>query len=404
MERIDVAIIGGGILGWTLAHLLSKSENLHSGVILSSADFHSASLHNQSWLQSGLLYDLDNRQGEEEATRCMMYGRKIPDLQNVPFRSLPGVMALANEAQAKKKLAFLEKYGYSAPQALIDRREAERLLGKDFYKSPQFTPDTCFIRTPDQTFKEGAYLRFCENSLGLAGFPFQSLRGVAQLIKNTAARNGYSVRVNGREFDPATLFIAAGVSTKRILEPLGLSDKINIGARRCVLFKAPFDTDLRADVFMDKLSKINVNLAETRRGEKTWLFGDILNSPVADLFTAPPYPSVRAQDKEEFIRNFCDPNHYPHLRTKLEPFLKNDANFSVCFKTEIVGHLPWISDSNELGSEFRNIYIAGPGKATLAWFTAHELLQRTNLLTEVGPAQSRSIPSISEIQQWSETN
>lgn len=399
MEKIDVMIIGGGILGLVLANKLSKCDSINSAVIVSSDDFHTASLHNQSWLQSGGLYDLDDKEQLKVAELCIMHGRKLVEMLNIQMLRGCGIMALKDQKEAEKKIKFFERFGFKSDS--FNSTQIAKVLGYDFSSSPQFTPDTCFIRTPDQPFPEGDLLRFCEDSLRIAKFNFSTLKGRAILEKHSLAPNGYIVKVNNQTYCPSYLFIMAGLNTKHLLQPLGLDNTVTLSARRCVLMKSSFITDLKVPIFIDKLSNTNINTVKDLRGNIAYLLGDSQSKPVSMLDRAIEQ-QVNQADKEQFIENFCSKTFYPHLRTRLEPLINDNSNFSVCFKVENQSYLPWIYESNILAPEFPNIFIAGPGKATLAYYTAHELIKKANINLEGDSVSPNGPGTSSKIVMWFE--
>ena len=397
-----MVIIGGGILGWVLAHLLSKCRGLKDALIISSERLHTSSLQNQAWLHTGLIYDLDSPEGREDAELCIQHGRKLLDLRNISVTDRFGIMALANEEEALKKATFLGRWGFPQYGGILSQEEVERLLGKDFSRSSQFTRDTCFIKTPDQPFDEGGFLRFFQVSLQNAPFSFQQIQGIAAIKRSLVARNGYSVSVNGEEIDPGKLFVIAGVNTQRILLPLGIAERINLTARRCILMQAPMMTDLSADLYMDTLSRLNVNTVTNWIGQKRCLFGDILNSPVEDLTRELVGRAVTEEDKWKLLDNLCKPEHYPQLKERLLPFMADDRNFSVCYKTESEGHKAWIFEASNYDQNLQNLYIAGSGKATMAYYAAQELLSRAKINVEPTPIPALIKVHISGMKTWYE--
>jgi hypothetical protein len=400
MKKVDILIVGGGILGYVLANQISRSRTVKSAVIISSNDFHRASTQNQSWLQSGLIYNLDHPLTRREAELCAMHGRKLLELRNKSINANFGVMALPNEHEAQKKITFLNQYGFPYDEPIIPQRKIPDLLGNYLANSGHFTSDTYFIRTPDQSFDEEGLLRFCEVSLRRALFDFRSVKGSAQLLINPSARNGYSIIVNEEEFDPGILFLAVGLNTKRFLSPLEIEDFIELKARRCVLMKAALNLGLKPSILVDRIASININAVKGRRSETIYLIGDILNQAVPDMKEKPFRQQVTEEDKIQLFENLCQPENFPQLKNIITPLLSDDQNFSVCYKVEDEGHLPWIYETNKFASRFPNMYIAGPGKATLAYYTANELLNRANITIQDTPIFSSLMELDSEIEMW----
>jgi glycine/D-amino acid oxidase-like deaminating enzyme len=400
MERVDIVIIGGGIAAWTFSYLLRQAQGIGKAIIVSSPDQHTASTHNQSWLQSGALYRLNEPASRQGAILCIQQGRKLLEPRNIRITERFGVMALANEVQAREKMEFIQQNGFSEYGAILSRVEVRRLLGLDFSQSEHFTGDTCFIKTPDQPFDEAELLRFFENSARGARFSFQSIRATAILKRNGQARNGYSIEANGIEYDPKQLFVMAGVNTLRFLMPLGIADRLPLKARRPVLMQVPLVTDLTADLFMDTVGELNVNTVANWRGERICLFGDSLSTDVIDLTQELTDRSITRQDKRRFMENFCRPVNYPHLRDRLSPYMDDNRRFSVCYKIETQGILPWIFDSSEIAPEFPNMYIAGSGKATLAYYVADKLMKLAKIPIQTESQTPRIVWPSSEIDMW----
>ncbi|MBW8683309.1 FAD-dependent oxidoreductase [Chitinophaga rhizophila] len=403
MKKVDVLIVGGGILAWVLAQRISRLNTVKSAVIISSRELHTSSLRNQSWLQSGLLYNLDDSVEREVAELCIFHGRKLMDLRNERMLRQAAIMAVKSEEEAEKKISFLRAHGFIYPNHYLNTNEAREKLGNDFLNSESYSKGSKFIWTPDQPFDEGGLLRFCEDSISFANFKFSSIKGNAVLKKNALTKNGYSVQVDNEEFDPGVLFVLTGLNTIRFLEPLGIEENIKIKARRCVLMKSLNFIDLKVPIFINKINNTNINTVKDLSGKKLHLLGDSIYTPVENIHQLPKDMNVTTQDKELFLQNFCQSGGYPDLKSKLELFLEDDNNFSVCYKTESAAYLPWIYDSNTFDQcGYKNIYMAGPGKATLAFHTATELLRIAKLGEGIEQTSQLRTNGNSEIKMWFE--
>ncbi|HVU98723.1 MAG TPA: hypothetical protein VHE34_26050 [Puia sp.] len=384
MTQVEAIIIGNGIMARVTSHLMAKEGVFKKALIIGSEALPTASTQNQVWLQSGLIYPLETEKGKREAELCIRFGRRLNEMRLKSMTERFGIMAVASEQEAWRKIDFQIRNGFPQYDHILRPAEVERLLGRDFAQSAHYPEGTCFFKTPDQPFDEGGLLGFCRDSLRSPSSGFSSITGNATLRKSQVARNGYSLVVNGEEYDPGMLFVMAGVSTKQLLAPLGIEQHINIHARRCVLMRAPIITDLSADLFVDMMSHLSVNVVTNGLGEKMCLFGDVQFSLVPDLTQAMTDRDVTDDDKSKFLENLCQPQFFPQLRSRLIPLMKDNANFSVCYKTECDGHLPWIFPSAKFAPEFPNIFVAGPGKATLAWYAAQELLKLAKINIQTG--------------------
>src|SRR6185503_20200928 len=143
--------------------------NLYKNIVLIwSPDKHTASTHNQSWLQSGLLYRMNDELERKVANLCINSGQHLLSLRNMKRNINGGIMALENEKDAIDRINFLKSHGFEYDEPYINPSSLYKYLGNDFSMCTKFNHYTRFIWTPDQPFDEGDLLRFCEDSLKLS--------------------------------------------------------------------------------------------------------------------------------------------------------------------------------------------------------------------------------------------
>jgi hypothetical protein len=313
-------------------------------------------------------------------------------------------MAVKNEEEAAKRIQFLKEIGHMKyPDFMLKPEEVHNLLG-EFSKSKNFNDETRFIWTPDQPFPEGELLRNCEEAFLSSSVHRERIVADAALYPSNKTKNGYVVRANGVDYDTKKLFVIAGINTPNLLMPLGIDGLIDVTARRCVLLKADIRTDLKVAIYMDKVNNTNINIVKNKNGDNVYLFGDGLYTEVEDINNIELKRQVTDEEVQRFISNYCDENKYPQLERKLSPFFKDIRNFNVCYKVENQSYLPWIYNMGELTENtYKNLHVAGAGKATLAFYVAEKLIYNAGLdSTKYSGEENAIIKDLSLIAHWSE--
>lgn len=212
MEKIDVAIIGGGIIGlMTARHLIQKRPNL-SIALLEQAPYladHSSG-RNSGVLHSGLYYPTNSLKHQ-----LCLEGLKSWKQQGMPIMETGKIVF----ASTHEELAILEHYRQQAklngvPIRALSSDQKTTAEGHLHFLDGFFVPSTAII---DVT----AAIKKIEHELDQRGVIIQKNTQVLEIEKNL---QGYALHTPDYSFETEVLINAAGLWATAIRKKCGLHE------------------------------------------------------------------------------------------------------------------------------------------------------------------------------------
>ena len=360
MNRRDVVIVGGGILGLVLAVLLAEQLKRRVTLIVDPGkdNLGADSLRNQAWLHSMLLY----LNGPTVATCRRMYwdGRRMLRHFGIPEPVDGGIFAFRDPTRLQAFVAHASSLGLGESHGvrLLSHGEAADALG-ELYDSA-----ATYYRVPDSLFDEARLMTVARKDAVSWGAEVVESRVI--LHRNSSVHNQYFLETDrGDRITANCTVLCAGCGLPELLAQLGLQHPL--GITRSVLLRSYDSLNIKIPLFFDSSSGLTVGChgADVRGHRNGCLvFGDWhrrkLNSDEARC------RSVSLAEYEALCKRIptaCLPPSAP--------------------RGAIAGHKTEASDAAGMASvdpwfcsyeAFPGLIAAVPGKATLAMYTAEKLL------------------------------
>lgn len=358
----SIIVIGDGIVGSCLIYLLSRLG--YENILNVTSNHHKSSVNNQTWLQSGALYNTDMPQQAKVARLLALHGPELEQEFNLPSHSKKGIIGVKTQKEAKDKIAYFEKFGKYF--TYLGHEEANFLL-KDFYSR-----DLTYINVPDHPFDESTILNTCRAVGEGHGVSFIEAKECYIIQKDKTLK----VEIDGKIFDSDIVFLAGGVGTKKILNQIEMPIPIN--AFRSLLLSVPYNFNCGVEMFADQKRNINFIDVSSLSNSNLYLLGNGMRSNTVNMFgDFKNYKEVHTAEYNEFVENLSS---FP----KIKDVLVNNCqlkNLNACFKVEHIvkntpNYFPWIFSSKNFKSISSNnlLVVGGAGKATLGLFTAKKML------------------------------
>lgn len=349
----SVAVVGGGILGLLVAERLQAQE-LNVTLIRmpdTAAGPSADTQRNHGWKQSGLLY---RDSTGAHVLQMQTSGDLLLAHTGVDQPSSEGLFLLPSDAtkEAQDLLDAAGRLGLASRVRELDPVSAARRSGK-FHLEGR----TAFT-VPDAPFDEALVLKRLRRMASRGGV---ALKTVGTSV--TLARSRDRARVVDPDFrlhDFDAIVLAAGAGTPRLLQEVDLESCFAVYQSALLVIPDDRDPVIRADLLAD----LETGLAVVRHGDAVVVGGRFrrrIDDPSAPRF-------VTAAEQEEIL-DLLPPAVNDHCRR---------GRWTSGYKTEHVEEdgtssiAPWLQGPQDHGID--NLWVAVPGKATLAWLTADRLI------------------------------
>jgi len=224
MATVNLAIVGGGILGQMVA-VCASIRGLGDVLVLDEPgdnNLKADSLRNHSWLQSGLLYP---HLARSSAAQMFVSGRAMLDLLGLPvpkdrgiFR-FPDSTAVADFKRAAQELRLLTQIRE------LDAPEAERRAGP-FYGWPDPHRDWRYVEVPDTIVDEARILKEARRLGEQLGVHYRRSRTLVR--REPSSPSGVVLEVDGNTVVPGHVILCGGSGTITLLNQLGLPHPLSV--------------------------------------------------------------------------------------------------------------------------------------------------------------------------------
>jgi glycine/D-amino acid oxidase-like deaminating enzyme len=376
----DCIVLGGGSVG-TLVAMLCAEQGYRCLVFRLSDQGRpeAESLRNQAWLQSGALFT--RVKGEEIipsklSLRLRTQGRRLLSLLNLPEEGSRGLVRFP-EGAASEIETFIEdarELGLGRVVRRVADTDARRLTG------PLYRKDTVCVEVPDAPFDEAGLLVTARARARAGGAQFIEVDSPVVLEPDPEAPQ-WRLVIGGEHFRAPRLVLAAGIGNLKLLEGLGVEHDLSV--RRTPLLVIPRTERVEAPILIDR----SLKLAVARHGARARPPSGCL---VAGVAVATPLPSSdlanRQIPREEWEKI------YAALPPAFQPDQRAGHRFTCGY--EVMREGPNRVRKEDLIVErvngFKNLVLALPGRATLAYRTAELVLEQ---LAMTAAAPTEKVPS-----------
>jgi len=354
----DLLVVGGGLLGLSIAYLAAR-KNYHVLVcrLSDAARPQADTLRNQSWLQSGLRYigALDTDERTLLAKEMLAGGFELHDELGIPRPTGFGIVRLADDAEGRKLERDAERMGVDVMK-LENEPELRGLLG-EFY-----APESVYYATPEIPFDEPMLLRRLREGVKDARGVVQEIRDPIELNwEGSGESRAFSVMVDGRKLSPPPLMVlAAGAGNAPLVDSMRLDAAVRLQLYRTPLLVVPTTVMRRVRIFQDKVREFSVvsHPPSDNVPSGAMVVGTIEGTPTE--FCRAHERRIPRADSEHFWRIDC-------LRR-----FQSTGRFTAGFEIAADGKrsvYPWIA---KLSS---NVLAAVPGRATLCMRVSRAIVE-----------------------------
>jgi glycine/D-amino acid oxidase-like deaminating enzyme len=354
-------IIGAGILGTAIAALAAMAGYQPLVLRLPDDDRPNAdTLRNQGWLQSGIMYSLDEFSDHDDyavlANRTFFAGRSMLAECGIPHSTEFGIISVKDserirQLELKRTLLGMPNEDFR----LLERSEFPAGL------TDVTASDSAYYRIPDCPFDEAAVLRALRDIARSHNADFVQLTHPVQLEAAGAATR---IRYGGHVFESPVIVIAAGAGSFHLVNQIG--GQLDGELRRTPLLVSHSPQLVPCSVFVDWDS----GYSAVKHAAPGLPNGAAVVGTKARL---QPAPIVSAADRRipENERLKFERCLHPALAKSLLPG-RFTAGYEVIPRrtTGLTAYDPWIVP-------FGNVLFASPGRATIGWLAAQEALEKT---------------------------
>lgn len=346
---LDAVVIGGGILGTAVAALASLAG--YRVLLLRLQDVgrpRADTLRNQGWLQSGLLYKLEDFADENEyrnvARTTYFGGREMLRECEMSHSSERGVLRVLDpnriaETEYKARLLKLPESEFRR----LETNEARDLLLE------MYEPNSTYYTLPDSPFDEAGVLRYLRARAMEKGAEFVQLTEPVSLEPITGTTR---IRCGQTALESPVTLVAAGAGSLPLMTQAGYT--LSAELRRTPLFVHSGTCGLAVPLLAD----VNRGFSVLRHIGNSSSSGAIVigtKSKKQPVEFVPP-DQRRIPDDEIVKFKKC-------LHPELDRYVSTGrftAGYEVIPKPPVVKSFvePWIEDCG-------NILFASPGRATL---------------------------------------
>lgn len=364
--RRDTVIVGGGLLGLTVAARLAEEGRLVDVFVSPEPDPRSDSQRNHSWLQSGLLYP------GTIIARSMYYdGLAMLDHFGVPAPAKRGLFRFSTLAEADAFLAHAKEIRLESKIEEVSYGEAQSRLGI-FYR-----PNCFHFSVPDAPFPEALVMELARSRATLLGARFRESR--VKIERDSSSENGYVLVTEEERILPELAIVCAGAGTPKLLQSLDIPHPLVVN--QSVLLVITDAVGIRTPLLADRTSGLTVVV---------WDAQEI--PPRGRIVVGASDRRVLAAAEEDTVRKVLDEERNS-LVNLLPPALRlteENHRFTAGQKTDVfadgkVRVSPWVHVCPDLPG----LIFATPGKATLSFWVAQRIL---DLVAEQGNNRSSCNP------------
>ena len=221
MERVDVAIIGSGVIGLAVAHLLSDLEK-EILVVEKNASFgQETSSRNSEVIHSGLYYAKDSL----KALTCIRGRDLLYDLcvqHNIPHKKL-GKLVVASDKQEYKEISSIYQNAEACGVgnlSFLDKKECKRIESNVEAEAAFFSPDSGIIDSHSlmKFFLDYSKARGVEFAFSVEVIGIKKHNGYYEVIVKEPNGDSFSFYAN-------KVINCAGLWSDKIAEFVGIDTK-----------------------------------------------------------------------------------------------------------------------------------------------------------------------------------
>ncbi|HEY6249614.1 MAG TPA: FAD-binding oxidoreductase [Candidatus Angelobacter sp.] len=359
-SQIDIAVIGGGILGVILARL--AAERGWRTVLFRMSDARTPNadtLRNQSWLQSGLRYI---RIDKVLATKMWVHGRRMHEFFAMKPPEGHGVIQVGSDEEAAAIYEDAEELGVRSQIRELAPEAARLLLG------PLHCKSGVAFETPECPFEEALLLNEARETARAAGAELREVSEPVELLPIPQLNPSHRLRVDGREIEAGVTVLAAGAGNVPLLKSLSRTMRLEL--RQTPLLVVPGEPLIQCPILLDRSAGLSVvaHRPGTCRSDGCMVIGtDVLEESVE--YCLPAMRRVGAPIREDFCRKLpsCIRERLAQARFTAgqEPIPYKDG-----VRLQAIG--PWI----ETVDGHPDVIVALPGRATLALHAAESVVEK----------------------------
>ncbi|MDR3403464.1 MAG: FAD-dependent oxidoreductase [Chthoniobacter sp.] len=365
LGKPTIQIVGGGILGVLIAFLAAARGYAVRVVRMGDGEVPRAdSLRNHAWLQSGLLYG--SELGRAIRRQMRLSGVGLLEMFGLPVPVERGIFGLKDETEAAQLLANAEELNIASCVDRIPDGEAKRQAG-EFYVSGR-----PYFWVPDAPFEEGGIMAAARDQAKANGAEFANVDRPVKLRRDESSPCGVAVDIGGCWPGSQIVILAAGSRTRSLLNQIGVDR--NLVVSQSPLLVTPTCAPLRVPLYVDRKTGLSVvrHAPSSSHPNGCLVIGNTHRREI---------PSSAVEQRREL--NDKDLQSLGDLlppRIRKAILTAKGTRYTAGHKTEIcrpgMGCTvePWI----EAIEEYPGLFAAIPGKATMALYTAENVLDRVD--------------------------
>jgi len=352
-EPHDVVVVGSGLLGLLVAEQLTSKGRRVEVLVSPGPDPRSDSQRNHSWLQSGLLYP-----GNIHARKMYYDGLEMLDHFGFSAPIKRGIFRFSCQEEVDAFLGHAEKIRLRGQVKDIPDVEARYRLGVFFQ------PGHFHFEVPDAPFPEAELMEAARARASRLGATFHQCR--VDLKRDESSTNGYVVVAGHRRLVPRTTIVCAGAGTPKILRDLDLPHPLVVN--QSVLLVIEGATGVRVPLLADRTTGFTL---------VTW---DARESPPRGRLVVGAAERRLVSTEGEDIDRRTQSDEEDFLLRLIPSSLnieKRMYRFTPGQKTDVLVEgrstvAPWV----HAPTQFPGLILGTPGKATLAFAVAKQILAR----------------------------
>jgi glycine/D-amino acid oxidase-like deaminating enzyme len=364
IPSVDLLIVGGGILGMSVAYLAAQEDRSRRILVCRMSDSREPfadTLRNQSWLQSGLRYvralqkkGFDQHGAVAFARRMRASGRELHEKLGLPVPSGFGIVRLVDTQDERNFVAEARLMG--VPTRRLTVNDSSLLVGQ------LYEPGGIYYTTPEVVFDEARIMeelrhKFAGQVMELPQ-PISLQRGASHVVE---------VVVNGAVVPAPTTVLTAGAGSMPLMKSLGFSGRIEATQTPLAVIPAPLlphsPVAPQARVFVDRVHRFSaVSHAPSARFPQG---ASVLGAGYPQSFQFVPADQRRVPQVD-----------WDDLWANLPPVLQAYRGQSRCTAGVEVGAVGRADVLPYVDVMLPGLIVALPGRATLAMRVASDVVQR----------------------------
>ncbi len=371
-ESHELVIVGGGILGSTLAYCACMA-GISDILVLDAPhplNLGADTFRNHAWWQSGLLYANSNL---TSATKMFASGEALHQLASVTASGRAGIFRI-EESRCSEIPERAERLNLTPFVFRMTDREARQQL--DAFHTPGFA----YFRVPDATFDEARIVHVLQKRARDEGVMFR--RESIRLASESSAANRYVITTSDAQIEATHAVLCAGAGIPKMLADLKLECPLSVF--RSALLVCESNIEIGTSLFVDLsngLATSGLAIGYHPSGTDQQLGRYVIGSRAR----IPVDPSKEQREAPKSERD--------ELKQKLPlafAATMRGERLTAGYKTEArIGELTSIDPFEmEWAESFPGLSIAIPGKATLSYSLA------TEIVAKIKRSKSSSSPAL----------